>query len=373
MSDRVASAPVWVRHGLTALVLVLGLLLLAAGTELLGDRVFVRVVTVLFIDLILVAGLQIFMGNSGLVSFGHVAFMAIGAYGSIWFSLSPQEKNVTLPDMPESWWLYQAHLPFIPAILAGALIATVVGAVIGVALVRLRGASFTIASFAFLIIVHSVALQWEQVTRGSRTVFGVTQYTGLWTAAIVAIIVVVATLAFKESSLGLKLRATREDEDAAASLGVQAEWVRWVAWVGSVFVAGLAGGLWAHFITTFSPNAFYLSQTFLIVAMLIIGGAGSVSGAAVGTIAVALTSELLRSLEGSLNSQRTGDSGIGQFIPFQLVGFTEIMLALAIILVLILRPSGITGGREIAWPTRQRGDHAAPAAVVPGEPEQVGR
>jgi len=347
VSDRGRASPIWLPRLVTGLILIAGIALLAIATGAVGDRVFVRVVTVLFINMVLVVGLQVFMGNSGLVSFGHVAFMGIGAYGSIWFSLTPEQKNLALPDMPEEWWLHQTTLPFPLAIVAGGLLALIVGGIIGIALVRLRGASFTIATFALLLIVHSVALQTEVLTRGSRTVFGIPPYTTLWTVAAWAVAAVIVALLFKESATGLKLRAAREDEDAAASLGVDAARVRWLGWALSVFIAGVGGGLWAHFITTFSPAAFYLSQTFLIVAMLIIGGSRSVSGAVVGAAAVALTSELLRDTEGRLNTQRADGAGVGQFIPFQLVGFTEIVLAIAIILILIWRPAGITGGREV--------------------------
>ncbi|MDI3341156.1 MAG: hypothetical protein QJR03_11565 [Sphaerobacter sp.] len=141
MNAKGAQFPRWMQRYFPLIVLVVGLLVLAAGTDLLAGRVFERVVTVMFINVILVVALQIFTGNSGLMSFAHVAFMAIGAYGTIWFSLSPREKNLTLPDMPESWILYQAHLPFIPALLAAGLIAAAVGAVLGLPFVRLRVAS----------------------------------------------------------------------------------------------------------------------------------------------------------------------------------------------------------------------------------------
>lgn len=339
----------------TALILCVAVTAFTLLTHLFGDRVFVRVVTVLLINMVLTVSLQMFMGNSGLSSFGHIAFMGIGAYASLWFTLSAREKRVTLPDMPEGWPMYDWHLPFLPAVLLAGGVAAVIGGLLAVALVRLRGASFTIATFAFLIIVHSVALQWEQITRGSRTVFGVPRLTGLWTALAAALIAIVVALAFRESSLGLRLRAARDDEDAAASLGVNAAWVRWVAWTASIFVTGAAGALWGHFITTFSPNAFYISQTFLIVAMLIIGGSGSVSGAVVGAFSVALSSEGLRRLENWLNTQRDEATTLGALIPVELRGFAEIVIAVAMILVLILRPSGLTGGREIGWPSGGRG------------------
>lgn len=314
------------------------------------DAVFLRVVTVMFISVLLTVALQAFMGNSGLGSFGQYAFVAIGAYASLWFGLTEKQKRVTFPDMPENWWIYRQHYPFELAILAAVVVTGIIGGLIGIAFVRLRGASFTIATFAFLIVVNRVALQWEQLTRGSRVVIGVPKQTTLWTAFAWACVVIVIVFAFKESSWGLKLRASREDEDAAASIGVDVKLMRWFAWTLSCAISAIGGALWAHFIIQFTPNNFYLHETFLIVAMLVIGGAASVSGAVVGAIAVALSSEFLRQTENWLNTQRNDATAFGKLIPFQLIGFTEIVLAVVMILVLILRPSGLLAGRELRWP-----------------------
>ena len=327
---------------------IMGVVAIVASVR--GDVVFERVVTVMFIDVMLAVALQAFQGNSGLGSFCQYAFVAIGAYGSIWFSLTERQKRVALPDMPKDWWLYRQHDSFFVSILIGASIATGVAALIGIAFVRLRGASFTIATFAFLIVINRVALQWKELTRGSRTVLGIPKYTGLWTSFTWAVIAMAAAFAFKESAIGLKLRASREDEDAAASLGVNAQLMRWTAWILSAFFSGLGGALWAHFIQQFSPNNFYITQTFLIVAMVIIGGAGSVSGAVIGAITIALSSEWLRQAENWVNIQRSTETSIGKMIPFQLVGFTEIIIAVAMVLILIARPSGLTGGRELSLP-----------------------
>src|SRR4051794_518998 len=136
-------------------VLLIGIMLLIAlFTVFRDDVVFERVITVMFINLLLAVALQAFQGNSGLGQFGQYAFVTIGAYGSIWFSLTQKQKRIALPDMPRDWWLYKQHWPFIAAILASAAIATVLGAIVGVAFVRLRGASFTIATFAFLIVIN---------------------------------------------------------------------------------------------------------------------------------------------------------------------------------------------------------------------------
>lgn len=329
------------------IVICLAVALLAVVRD---DAVFLRVVTVMFVSVLLTVSLQTFMGNSGLGSFGQYAFVAIGAYSSLWFGLTQKQKHVTFPDMPETWWIYRQHFPFELAILAAVVVAGIVGGLIGIAFVRLRGASFTIATFAFLIVINRVALQWEEVTRGSRVVIGIPKQTTLWIAFGWACLAIVIAFLFKESSLGLKLRASREDEDAAESIGIDVKLMRWIAWTLSCAMSAAGGALWAYFIVQFTPNNFYVHETFLIVAMLVIGGAASVSGAVVGAIAVAISSEFLRQTETWLNTQRNDGTGIGHLIPFQLNGFTEIVLAVVMILVLVLRPSGLLAGRELRWP-----------------------
>jgi len=323
-------------------MLVVPLLLLALLVDLWGGVVLQRIVTVLFINLALVLGLQMFMGNSGVVSFAHVGFMGIGAYAAALFSMSPQAKAIALRDLYPV--LQGVQLPFLPALLIGGVIAALVAAVVGFPLMRLSGAASVIATFALLVIIHVVLVNWSEVTNGPRTLFGLESYTTLWVTVVWGILILILAYWFKETSLGLKLRASREDEHAAASIGVNIVIVRWVAFILSAFVAGVAGALWAHFITSFSPLAFYLTYTFLIITMLIIGGAGSVTGAVVGTLLVTAIFEGLRAIENAIN--------LGNLLPFAVSGLTEVCLAIALILILIFRPAGITGGRELRWPKR---------------------
>ena len=324
-------------------LLAVPLLLLALLADLLGGIVLQRIVTVLFINLALVLGLQMFMGNSGVVSFAHIGFMGIGAYASALFSLSPQAKAITLRDLYPV--LQGVQLPFIPAVLIGGGVAALVAAVVGFPLMRLSGAASVIATFALLVIIHVVLVNWSEVTNGPRTLFGLESYTTLWVTVVWGILILFLSYWFKETSLGLRLRASREDEQAAASIGVNIVTVRWVAFILSAFVAGVAGALWAHFITSFSPLAFYLTYTFLIITMLIIGGAGSVTGAVVGTVLVTAIFEGLRGIENAIN--------LGNLFPFTVSGLTEVCLAVALILILIFRPAGITGGQELRWRRRE--------------------
>jgi len=330
------------RRYFTVAILVIPLLLIAVTVQLLERVVLERIVIVFFINLIMVLALQMFLGNSGVVSFGHIAFMGIGAYASVLLSMTPEAKAAALRSGYPL--IEQLHLPFIPALLGGALIAALVAAVIGFPLARLSGSAAVIATFALLVIVHTILHNWSEVTNGPRIIFGIVDYTTLWVSVVFGLLSVLVAYWFKETALGLMLRASREDEQAAASIAVNIIIVRWAAFILSAFMTGLAGGLWAHFITIFSPIAFYLAQTFLIITMLVIGGMGSVSGAVVGAVAITVIFEGLRAIENAVN--------MSNILPGTMAGFTELLLAATMIVLLIRRPAGITGGQEIRLPKR---------------------
>lgn len=333
----------WLIQNSTPFLLTIPLLAAALLTGLVNDLLITRIVTVLFINLILVVSLQMFMGNSGILSFVHVGFMGIGAYASVLFSMTPEAKAATLPDLYP--FLRPIHLPFIPSLLIGALVAMVLAAVLTYPLMRLSDAAAVITLFALLVIINVVLVHYSTLTNGPRTLFGVDNYTTLPYSTVFGLISIFLAYFFKESPIGLKLRASRDDRYAATSIGVNIVQVRWISFTLSAFIAGFAGGLWAHFITSFSPYAFYLTETFSILTMLVLGGTGGVSGAVIGTVLVTLVREALRGIENSVN--------IAQVLPFTLVGFTEVLLSIALILILIYRPSGIMGGREVRWRIKQ--------------------
>jgi branched-chain amino acid transport system permease protein len=325
------------RNLTTLAMLSIPLLVVLLGAEWSGDRLLERIATTFFINLILVLGLQVFMGNSGILSFAHIGFMGVGAYTSALFSIPLQMKSMALPDLYPL--LKGVELSPYLAILIGGLAAGLLAALVAYPLMRLSDAAAVITSFALLVVLHTIMIHWSSVTNGPRTLFGIPHATHLYHAAAVAWLSLLLALMYKESRVGLLLRAVRDDEVAAAGIGANASLLRWYAFVLSALLAGLAGGLWAHFITSFSPNAFYLKETFVILGMLVIGGAATVSGAVFGALAVTLAYESLRSLENSLN--------MSQVFSTQVVGLTEIVLAIAMIVTLILRPAGLLGLREI--------------------------
>jgi branched-chain amino acid transport system permease protein len=329
----------WLSSYSTIIILSVPLLFLAALAVLLGGTQLVRVVTVLFVTMIVVLGMQVFMGNSGILAWVHVGFMGIGAYVSALCSMAPAMKAIAIPQAYP--FLMQLHLPFWPSIFVGAAVASLVAALISYPLMRLSDAAGAISSFALLIIINSVLVHWDRVTNGPRTLFGIDELTNIWNAVGCAILVLILAYLFKESSLGLRLRASRADYYAASAVGINITRVRYLSFIISAAIAGFGGALWAHYITSFTPAAFYLIETFNVLAMLVVGGTLSVSGAVVGTLLVTFAREGVRAVENTIN--------LNQLLPFAVVGLTEVFLATALIISLILRPEGIMGGRELRW------------------------
>lgn len=322
---------------LTAFILIAVVAAIAIGSQMLGIRLYDRIATNLLISLVLVVGLQTFMGNSGLLSFAHIGFMGFGAYTSAVLTIPAQMKGMALPDLYD--FLKVVEISPLPAMLVAGVVAAVVAAVVAYPLMRLSDAAAVITSFALLVVLYTVMNNWSALTNGPRTLFGLPKTTDMPIAAIVAAIVIVVALLFKELRTGKLLRASREDEVAAAALGADIPHLRWRAFILAAFIAGIGGALWGHFITSFAPKAFYLKETFLIITMLVIGGANTVTGAVAGTVLITFAYEGLRGTEGALNATAIGAG--------QVVGLTEIVLALAMIAVMIVKPGGLFPNREI--------------------------
>jgi branched-chain amino acid transport system permease protein len=292
------------------------------------------------INLIAVLGLYVFVGNSGVLSFGNVAFMAVGAYVSALLTMKAAAKSVFLPDLPPA--IAHAEWPTLPGALAGGFAAAVLGFFIGWPLMRLSGVSASIATFAALVIAYIVLGNWTAVTGGQNSLMGLPAYVDLWTALAWAVAAIVIAFVYQETRSALLLRASREDEAAARASGVNVVRHRLIAFVISAFLSGIAGVLLAHFLGIVRVENFYLDLTFLIVAMLIIGGRGSLTGAVAGTVVIAVLTELLRQAEIGVP--------IGNVTIAVPPGVGDVILALVMLLIILFRPNGIAGGRELGWP-----------------------
>jgi branched-chain amino acid transport system permease protein len=316
------------------------LTVLVAQIEYLGGEVLQREVTTALINMVLVVSLYIFIGNSGVFSFGHIAFMAIGAYATAIMTIPHDEKLVTLAELPR--FLEDVHLTTVPATIIAGLVAAVFAAIIALPLMRLSGLAASLATFTVLVIVFVVADNWTALTGGSDGLANVPTVISVNDALVWALVAMVGAHAFQRTRWGLKLRASREDYTAAQAVGIGITIDRAIALVVSAFFAGVGGSLFAQFIGAFTAQAFYLNITFLTLVMLIVGGVASLSGAVIGTIFISALAALLLRVEQGVD--------VGPLHVQANRGLREVVLAVIMLLVLVLRPRGLTGGREIGWP-----------------------
>jgi branched-chain amino acid transport system permease protein len=320
-------------------VLILALVSLLIILQVMGLAFWQGFVVNLGIFLILVLSLNLSNGFTGVFSLGHIGFMALGAYASAILTLPLREKQEYLPNLPA--WLAGVHfdfdlgtfpLGFLFATVLAACLVSVVALLVGLVLMRLSGHFVAVATLGFLVIVRVLLFNADHLTRGSRTFSNVTPYTNLWWVWAWALLTVYIVWRIKHSPFGRAMFAQREDRWAAQSIGIDVMPPRLLAFVVSAFFTAVAGSLYAHFITSFSPTVFYFDLTFKVITMLVVGGMGSVSGSIVGTVLVVGLAEVLRRIED----------------PSQLYGMSGIILAVLFILIIIFRRDGLLGQREIA-------------------------
>lgn len=321
----------------TPVLLILILLVFTLAITVLGDKPLARMAAQTLIRVTFVVGLWIFVGNSGVVSFGHAGYMAIGAYCSAWLTLKPQMKGLFLPDL---WpFLANAEWHVFPAAVASGLLAALVALISGAAILRLTGIAASIATFAFLAIIYTVYSSWEGVTGATSSVVGLARYADQWVTFGWASATVLVAAWYANSASGLALRATREDEVAASASGINMYGHRLISLVVSSFFTGVAGALFGHSLGVLNPNSFYLGVTFITLAMLVVGGIGSLTGAVMGVLALSIIIEALVRMERGVE--------IGETTLALPTGAQEIIIGIIMILVLILRPAGLSGGREL--------------------------
>ncbi|MEO8396591.1 MAG: branched-chain amino acid ABC transporter permease, partial [Chloroflexota bacterium] len=243
-------------------------LLLLSVLEISGSNFWQSIILNLGIYIILVVSLNLSNGFTGVFSLGHIGFMALGAYISAILTLPLDKKASYLKDLPA--WLATVHLDmmigsfpigFLLATSIAALIVTALAFLVGLVLMRLSGHFVAVATLGFLVIVRVVLINADDFTRGSRTFSNVTQYTDLWWVFVWMVIVLYIVWRLKFSAFGRAMFAQREDTAAAQSVGIVVMRPRLLAFVVSAFFTAVAGALYAHYLTSFSPKAFYFDIT----------------------------------------------------------------------------------------------------------------
>jgi branched-chain amino acid transport system permease protein len=328
---------------------------LLGAQELLGPVVLVIAVALIgtivstsnasyFIDALvkvaIVVALYLFIGNSGVLSFGHISFVALGAWTAGVLSVPGAEKPAIMPNLAH--FLRERTTGNLTSLLLAALVGGICAFAVGLPLMRLSGLAAGIATFGVLEITHNLLRYEERIGPGLNTFSSVPETTTLRQAAIGALVVIVVAYAYARSRFGRLLRATREDAAAARAVGTSVYRQRLIAFTISGLLAGLAGGLYVHLLPV-NTESVYLDLTFITLAMLVVGGATSLWGAVVGALAVS-------ALDSYLAVAENGTSLFGWHIDLP-AGTRVIVVGALMALVLILRPAGLTGGREFRlWP-----------------------
>lgn len=309
------------------------------------------------ISVSIVVALYVFVGNSGVLSFGHISFVAVGAWAAGVLTVPSQEKPAIMPNL--FGFLQDTSAGNVPSLAVAAAVGCFYAIIFGLALMRLSGLAAGIATFAVLEITHNVLRFYEKIGPGFNTFSSVPETTGVLQATVGAVIVIVAAFAYQRTRFGRTLRATREDQAAARAVGISIYRQRLVAFALSGALAGFAGGLYVHLLPINSETV-YLDLTFITLAMLVIGGAVSLWGAVVGALAVSGLDSLLAQAE-------NGITIAGQLIDLP-AGTRIVVIGALMALVLILRPTGITGGKEFSLDRvlRRRTASGSPAADTGG-------
>jgi branched-chain amino acid transport system ATP-binding protein len=269
---------------LAAFLLVFAIAIIFTAT---ANSYYVFIMATLAMTAIVGIGLNVLLGLTGQVSFGHVGFYAIGAY----------TVAVLTVALKWSFWL---------ALPAAALLSGLIGALLALPAMRVRGPYLAMVTIAFGFIVEHVAVEWRSVTGGQNGIMGISQ-PGLGDASIgergVAIasiaVAALATLGFwllARSRWGAAMRAVRDAETAAESIGLNPVAIKTAAFAISAVCAGIAGALFAPLSGFVTPSTFAFSQSILFILTVIIGGAGSIAGPLVGAAIVVLLPEVLAGL-----------------------------------------------------------------------------
>jgi branched-chain amino acid transport system permease protein len=296
------------------------------------------------ISVSIVVAIYVFVGNSGVLSFGQISFVAVGAFAAGVMTVPLESKQGVLTTL---FPLLRDHtIGNVPSLLLAAGLGGLFAFAVGLPLMRLNGLAAGIATFAVLEITHNVLQQWTKIGPGATTLSLVPESTGPLQGTLGALVVIAVAFAYQRSRLGRQLRASREDVAAASGVGVHVHLQRLWAFTLSGALAGFAGALLVHQLGSITTEQVYLELTFLTLAMLVIGGLTSLWGAVVGALAVS-------GLDSFLSQSEQGVHLLGQKLDLP-SGTRLVFLAAIMALVLILRPTGLTGGREFRLPALRR-------------------
>lgn len=289
-----------------------------------------------FINVILAAGLNLTNGITGIFSLGMAVFMGIGAYASSLLSLPAEVKEARIVDIPG--WLAAIQLPFWLALIVSGIIAMVIAAFIGFVILRAKGHYLAVITLGLVVVIKNLLDNITNITNGAKGISGMEQYSTFPAVIIAALVIMFFLYRLKKSAYGRSMQALRDDEDAAASLGINYLKIRLMSFIISAFIGAAGGALWAHMMRAIAPSMFYFDETFSILEMSVIGGMSTLSGAIPGAAILTFLPQLLAGFE-------TGFTFMGIYIP-QITGLSAMVTSVLFILVITIRKGGIIRSSE---------------------------
>jgi len=307
---------------LGSVVVLVGLHLALTGT--LGPY-FLQIVVLCGINVILAVSLNLVNGFTGQFSIGHAGFMALGAYASAMFSLHVGRGWVATLQGAGLPAALAAAPALLMALLLGGLLAALAGYLVGLPSLRLRGDYLAIVTLGFGEIIRVLILNIDAVG-GPRGLPGIPAWANVFWVGLGVLAVILLSRHLADSTHGRALFAIRDDEVAAEALGVDTTRYKVLAFVIGAFFAGIAGGLFAHFLSYLNPNSFTFIRSIEVIAMVVLGGMGSISGSVLAAILLTLLPEVLRPVK----------------------EYRMVIYSLMLIVLMITRPQGLLGTREIS-------------------------
>ena len=284
---------------------------------------YFRVLMSIGINIVLAVSLNLVNGFTGQFSIGHAGFMAVGAYTSAVFTLQLGAR------LAASWGFLPAPvaegLVLLMSLVAGGLLAAAAGWLVGLPSLRLRGDYLAIVTLGFGEIIRVLILNIDAIG-AARGLPGIPQYSNFFWVFGSAVVVIVVARRIATSTHGRALFAIRDDEVAAEALGVDTTSYKVLAFVMGAFFAGVAGGLFAHFLSYLNPNSFTFLKSIEVIAMVVLGGMGSISGSVLAAIILTLLPEVLRPVK----------------------EYRMVLYSLMLIVLMITRPGGLLGSRELS-------------------------
>jgi len=302
-------------------------------------RGFYLGVMILFgINAIVCLGVSITNSYTNIFSLGFGGIMLIAAYTTSLLTLPVRYKAAFL-HLP--LWLENAQWPFVPALIAAGVVAVLSSVVLVLPAFRLRGHYFILASIGINIVMTNIGINLRAWTHGPLGIRNVPFYTNVWWVYGILLLTILFIRRLKRSKFGRAFVAIGKDQTLASVLGVNVLRYKVYSFIIGSFIVGVGGALWVHHIGAMHPHVFELVFVFQVIAMLAIGGSGTISGAILGAAIITFFTQLARPVQ-------EGFTLFGLEVP-PLIGLIQVLIAMIIIIVMIYRPQGLLGRYEITW------------------------